>query len=257
MPAATEKYQKAVITSRKDFAPDLWSIRIRPEQKLEFRPGQYATLGFTQDDRVIERPYSIVSSPLEDELEFFFELVTRGGLTPSLYHLQAGDSLLMRRQAKGLFAFDASSGHKYHAMVATVTGIAPYVSMLRTAAREAASGAVMDHKLLILQSASRSWEFGYREELEELARRFSWVHYVPTVSRIGEDPAWDGELGRAEDVLRKHLDTSAFEPSQTTSYLCGHPEMIKNARSILLRRGIPRQFIREEVYWVRQEDSCL
>jgi ferredoxin/flavodoxin---NADP+ reductase len=256
MPTATEKYQKADITWRKDFAPDLWSVRVRPEQKLPFKPGQYATLGFRQGDRVIERPYSIVSSPLEDQLEFFFERVPHGDLTPCLYNLQVGDSMLMRWQAKGLFAFDGTSGHSRHGMVATVTGIAPYVSMVRTFAREADAGAsVGHHELLILQSASRSWEFGYREELEGFARRYKWLRYVPTVSRPWEDPAWEGERGRAEDVLRKHLDASGFDPSQTTSYLCGHPEMIKNARGILIRRGIPKEFIREEVYWVPRKDS--
>src|SRR5438034_7807377 len=103
MAAATERYQKARITWRRDHAPDLWSIRIRPEQKLLFKPGQYATIGVERDGRVIERPYSIVSSPAEDEIEFFFELVPGGGLTPLLYNLPAGEALLMRRQAKGLF----------------------------------------------------------------------------------------------------------------------------------------------------------
>ena len=75
MAAATERYQKARITWRRDHAPDLWSIRIKPEQKLLFKPGQYATIGVERDGRVVERPYSIVSSPAEDEIEFFFELV--------------------------------------------------------------------------------------------------------------------------------------------------------------------------------------
>jgi NAD(P)H-flavin reductase len=88
-----------------------------------------------------------------------------------------------------------------------------------------------------------------------LAQRYGWIRYVPTVSRSWEDLKWDGELGRAEDVLRKHLDASGFATFQITSYLCGHPEMIKNARGILLRRGIPQQFIREEVYWAVREDS--
>src|SRR5439155_12418875 len=51
MAAATERYQKARITWRRDHAPDLWSIRIRPEQKLLFKPGQYATIGVERDGR--------------------------------------------------------------------------------------------------------------------------------------------------------------------------------------------------------------
>jgi ferredoxin/flavodoxin---NADP+ reductase len=253
MPTTTEKYQKTRITSRKDYAPDLWSIRIQPEQNLTFRPGQYATLGVEDGARIVERPYSIVSSPAEDEIEFFFELVPEGGLTPALHKLQVGDAVLMRRQAKGLFSLDGKSGHKNHYLVSTVTGVAPYVSIVRTLAREAEAGRPVNAQLVVLQSASRSWEFGYREELEAFANQFDWLRYIPTVSRPWEDPAWKGEVGRAEDVLRKYLDDCGFGPADTTAYLCGHPEMIANAKGILERRGFPRESLREELYWVQKK----
>jgi ferredoxin--NADP+ reductase len=248
--AVAEKYQKAQIISRQDYTPDLWSVRIRPEQKLLFKPGQYATLALDFSAHAIERPYSIVSSPLEDEVEFFFELVPQGGLTPLLHKLRAGDALLMRRQAKGLFMLDSKSGHARHFLASTVTGVAPYVSMARTLAREAEAGKPVNQELVMLQAASRSWELAYREELETLARKFQWLRYIPTVSRPWEDLSWKGEVGRIEDVLRKYLDALGLGPSETTAYLCGHPEMIANSKGILERRGFPKQFIREELYWV-------
>ena len=73
-------------------------------------------------------------------MEFFFELVMRGRITPPLYHRQVGDTLLMRRNARGTFTFDSKSGHKQHLLVCTVTGVAPYVSMARALAREARQG---------------------------------------------------------------------------------------------------------------------
>ena len=255
MPITAERYQKAQITWRRDFAPDLWSIRIRPEQKLIFKPGQYATLGIDQGDRVIERPYSIVSSPLEDEIEFFFELVPQGGLTPMLYELKTDDTLLMRKQAKGLFVLDGKSGHAQHYLLSTVTGVAPYVSMARTLARDWEKGRPVENRLVILQAASRSWEFAYCEELTALAKRFDWLRYIPTVSRPWEDPSWKGEVGRAEDVLRKYLDSLDLRPSETTAYLCGHPEMIRNAQGILVRCGFPKEYVREEVYWVPKKQQ--
>jgi ferredoxin--NADP+ reductase len=244
------KYQNATVTFRHDHAEDLWTIRVRPEQRLAFRPGQYATLGLEEGGKVVERAYSICSSPLEDEIEFFFELVPEGRLTPPLYYRQVGDRLLMRRHAKGLFTLDGKSGHRKHFLVCTVTGVAPYVSMVRTLAREARQGRTPDSHFVVLQAASRSWEFAYREELEALVREFNWLKYIPTISRPWEDPAWHGEVGRIEDVLRKHLDALALEPSHTTAYLCGHPQMIENAKGILRRRGFSKEFIREEIYWV-------
>lgn len=255
MAGPEEKYQKATVTFRQDHSEELWTIRVRPEQRLAFQPGQYATLGLEEGGKMVERAYSICSSPLEDEIEFFFELVTKGRLTPPLYRRQVGDTLLMRRQAKGLFTLDGKSGHREHFLVCTVTGVAPYVSMVRTLAREARQGRAPDSHFVVLQAASRSWEFAYREEMEALAKEFNWLKYIPTISRPWEDAAWKGEVGRIEDVLRKYLDALALEPSHATVYLCGHPQMIENAKGILRRRGFSREFIREEIYWVAKKDG--
>ncbi len=101
-----DKHYLARITKRADFAPDLWMIRIDPGQEFKFAPGQYATLGAERDGKRVERAYSIVSSPYESELEFFFELVPEGQLTPLLYKLKEGDEVLMRKVAKGRFTLD-------------------------------------------------------------------------------------------------------------------------------------------------------
>ena len=67
-----DKFHRAVITKRVDIAPELWMIRVKPSAEFKFAPGQYATLGLEAPDKHRERPYSIVSSPYENELEFFF-----------------------------------------------------------------------------------------------------------------------------------------------------------------------------------------
>ena len=55
MPASTERFQKATIIFRKDHTEDLWSIRVRPEHPITFKPGQYATLGIEEEGKVVER----------------------------------------------------------------------------------------------------------------------------------------------------------------------------------------------------------
>src|SRR5215467_3320457 len=132
MSTTEDKYYRARITKRVDFAPDLWSIRVLAGGDFKFAPGQYATLGIEGPSKISQRPYSIVSSPYEDEIEFFFELVPHGELTPQLYKLQLGDELLMRKAPKGRFTLDSKSGRTNHLLVSTVTGIAPFVSYIRT-----------------------------------------------------------------------------------------------------------------------------
>ena len=110
------------ITQRKDFASDLWMIRVQANGEFKFAPGQYATLGVQRPEKRSERPYSIVSSPYENEIEFFFELVPQGELTPHLYKLQVGDEMLMRKVPKGRFTLDTKGGRTNHLLVSTVTG---------------------------------------------------------------------------------------------------------------------------------------
>jgi ferredoxin--NADP+ reductase len=241
----------AEIVERRDLAPDLWTIRVRPSERLVFKPGQYATLGVREGEELIERPYSIVSSPLEDEVEFFFELVPGSGLTPKLHKKKVGETIWMGREARGRFSFDAESGHPHHFFAATVTGIAPFVSMVRTLSLQGRS----DQHLWILHGASRSWELAYCDELQQLTNRSSWFQYIPTISRPSEDPSWKGEVGRVDDVLRKHLDANGLDPATTTAYLCGHPEMIATSQRIFERRGFAKDSIRQEIYWLPDGES--
>lgn len=247
-----EKHYRARITKREDFAPDLWMVRINPGADFAFKPGQYATLGVEKDTRRLERPYSIVSSPYERELEFFFELVPEGQTTPPLHDLQLGDEVLMRKVAKGRFTLDSSQpARKNHLMISTVTGVAPFVSYVRTLFQDWKEGRFAgDHHLFLLNGASRSWEFGYREELEKYAREASWFTYVPTISRPWEDDKWKGEVGRADDLIRKYADQWGCQGQNTIAYLCGHPEMVEHAKGIMKRTGFQKENLKEEVYWV-------
>jgi ferredoxin--NADP+ reductase len=252
MPPSPDKHYHARILDRRDISPDLCVLRVDPGGPFEYRTGQYATLGIERNGVRTERAYSIVSSPYEDALEFFVELVPRGDLTPRLFELNPGESLLCRKYAKGRFTLDLRSGRTKHLLISTVTGIAPFVSYVRTLYRDWKTGGSPmpgDHKLFCLQGASRSVEFGYREELERYAAEVPWFKYAPTISRPWEEANWNGEIGRVDDLLRKYTDAWGLRPETTTAYLCGHPKMIEHSEGILERAGWKKEAILEEAYY--------
>jgi ferredoxin/flavodoxin---NADP+ reductase len=250
---ANPKFFRGRIVQRRDVAADLWSVRVQTEAGFNFLPGQYATLGVLAPQKHIERPYSIVSSPYESELEFFFELVPQGELTPSLYKLQVGDELTVRKVAKGRFTLDREA-RRNHLLVCTVTGVAPFISYVRTLSSDAGQNKFPEgNRLFLLEGASRSWEFGYPQELRRIADEVPWLKYVPTVSRPWEDRNWTGETGRVDDLIRKYTHLWELTPETTSAYLCGHPKMIENGSGILARSGWPKQRIKQEVYFVPKE----
>ena len=244
MAVSPDKYQRGRITWRKDYAADLWSVRVAPEKRIEFQPGQYVTLGVEDQGsgKMIELR-ELAAQALHESIAW----VERG----PVFELKPGAEVWMRHRAKGAFTLDGKSGRRNHFLVATVTGIAPAVSMVRALRRQKP-----DLRLFVVQAGSRSHELGYRDELERAAAESGgWLTYVPSVSRPWEDPGWKGERGRAEDVLRKHLDVAGFTPEDTTAYLCGHPQMIENRKGILLRRGFDRAQIHVEVYWMPPKEK--
>ncbi len=242
------KHVEAEVTSRRDVSSDLWIVRLRPAERICFTPGQYATVGLPGPEGLTERPYSIASSPRQDEIEFFLELVRGGRLSPHLYEIPVGGKVQVRRVAEGRFLFDQASGRPNHFMIATVTGVAPFVSMVRELAARHDDGQGLPYRAALLHGASLSRELGYCDELSTLARRCPWFTYIPTLSRVGEDPAWTGERGRAEDVARKHLDGLGFTAADTTAYACGNAHMIEHAKGILARAGFSKEAIRQELY---------
>jgi len=252
MVPARDKHYEATILERRELSEDLWLVKVDPGGPFQFKAGQYATLGVDREGKRVERAYSIVSSPYEEGLEFFLELVPRGELTPHLYKLYPGDKLFCRKIAKGRFTLDLKSGRMNHLLVATVTGLAPFVSYARTIYRDWKSGNSPmpgNHKLYCLQGGSRSWEFGYRDEMEKYAAEAPWLKYVTTVSRPWEDPEWHGETGRVDDLIRKYTDLWGLKPDDTTAYLCGHPNMVENGRGIMQRAGWKKDQMFEEVYF--------
>lgn len=251
------QYSQLTLLERVDFSEDLAVFRLRADEPVDFTPGQYATLGLKEDgnDRPLLRPYSVVSPPGKTDLEFFIERVEDGDLTTRLWELDQGAEVWMRNKIVGRFTLDPS--YSYHLMAATVTGVGPYVSIIRDQMRDLRTGALdAPRPIMVLHGASRSWELGtYLEELTALAEQVDWFEYVPTVSRPWEDPDWDGEYGRVEDVLRKHLDTSSFPADETAAYTCGHPQMIEKAQGIFERAGFSEDAIHEEKYFVERNGA--
>ena len=240
-PVSKPKLMTARITKRIDVTHDLWKIWVKPETPFGFKPGQYCTIGVDG----LERPYSIVSAPYEDEIELFIELVPLpdGRLTPVLHDLGEGAELTIRPRAKGLFLF--KEDYRDHLMVSTVTGVVPYVSILRQYLHEGREG----HRFFLLVGASYHDEFTYDGELARLAEEYpDFIKFVPTISRPDEDKnaSWTGETGRVNTIVGKYVQEFGLEPENTLIYACGHPGMIEDVKVLAAEIGFDFQ---EERFW--------
>jgi ferredoxin--NADP+ reductase len=234
------KVTSAAIVRRVDLTPELFKLWLRCAEPFPFEPGQYCTIGVNG----IERPYSIASSPLEPLLEVFVERIAppEGHLTPLLHELKVGDSVTMRPRAKGVFLMRRE--FRNHVMIATVTGIAPFVSMLRhwLPAHDASQ------RIYVLEGASHIDEFGYDDELASVAAANPSVRFVPTCSRPSDprNAGWRGEVGRVNTIVERYVREWALEPAGTCLYACGNPQMIADVRARFAGSGFEFE---EERFW--------
>jgi|SRR5262249_42499520 len=141
----------AIVTLVNRISPWLMVLQVVPDGWImpEFRPGQYVTLGLfgaaarcdlaepelvpEDPHKFIRRAYCIASSAANHEfVEFFIHLVPHGVLSPRLFALQIGDRINLGDRIAGAFTFDHVPEDANVVLIATGTGLAPYVSMLST-----------------------------------------------------------------------------------------------------------------------------
>jgi ferredoxin--NADP+ reductase len=231
-PAVAGNTEGGVVLAVTDVSSSVRILRVARPREFSFRAGQAVKLGPAGSGT--RRSYSIASAPHEAHLEFCVELVPGGRVSSPLFRLASGSRLDIAPNPKGSFALQ--SGKLWHVMVATVTGIAPLRSMLRTAL--AAPGATGE--FWILHGASYKDELPYAAELTELARREPRVRYLPTVSRPGDtrNQGWTGRVGRVEAHLLGVVQALGAQaaraaPADIAVYACGHPEMVRNVQNTL------------------------
>jgi ferredoxin-NADP reductase len=227
----TTNLPRARLVERVDYTDDLMVIKMEPQGfDFKFKPGQYCTLGLDG----IERAYSIVSAPHEPMLEIFVELVPEGGLTPRMWRMEIGETMSIRPRAKGIFLMDPAATQ--HLMLGTVTGVAPFVSMVRDHLHYGRYG----HHFYVIEGASYRDEFVYDAELAQLAAAHpDVVTFVPAISRPTEERnvGWEGATGRLSNILADLIEKFALDRSQTLIYACGHPGMIETSREIVTADG--------------------
>ena len=229
----------ATVLHRVEIAPGLIILRVVPDQlPFAFQAGQYTVLGLRgasgDSDKLVRRAYSIASSSRADEyIEFYLALVPSGELTPKLFNLQVGDRLFMGPKATGMFTLARVPRDKHVILVATGTGLAPYMSMLRS---EIECGGAQ--KVVVLHGARYSWDLAYRTELIALARDCPNISYLPVVSRGADDPTWSGLTGYLQDALFsgeiERVSGVQLSPHEAHVFLCGNPGMIEAAKARLV-----------------------
>lgn len=260
MTGDTPNYSSETITALHRWAPDLFSFRISRPAGYAFVAGQYGRLGFAAGDDVVWRPYSMVCAHAAAELEFYSIIVPGGAFSTRLAAAQVGDGILLDRRSFGFLTLDAFADGRDLWMLASGTGLGPFVAILREseAWRRFA-------RLIVVHSVRTERELAYRDTIAGLAASppaaaagapAATLCYLPVVTR----ETVPGTLGARvtalldDGRLEQHAGAT-IDAAQSRIMVCGNPELAKALRAQLTarglavgRRGVPGQLAFEN-YW--------
>ncbi len=258
MNSAQEKFTRQTITSLHTWTPSLFSFRCTRDVGFRFTAGQFARLGVRKTSgAIVWRGYSMVSSPFDEFLEFFSIVVPGGEFTSELSQLAVGDEILIEKQAHGFLTLDRFVDGKNLWLLATGTGLAPFLSMLQ-------DFEIWQRfeRIVLVYSVRSEDELAYRDLLDEiLTREYVAEHahkltFVPVVTR----ERVPGALAvRITDLLvsgelEKHVGLP-MEAENSRVLLCGNPQMVEDCRMLLQKRDMQLSMMRKpgavavENYW--------
>jgi len=109
----------------------LFSFRTTRDPSYRFKNGHFTMVGLPSDGRPLMRAYSFASANYEHELEFFSIKVPDGALTSKLQNLAIGDEVLVGKRSTGTLIPDNMIPGRYLYLLATGTGIAPFMSIIK------------------------------------------------------------------------------------------------------------------------------
>ena len=218
----------------------LFTFTTTRDTSLRFSNGHFTMLGLKVNGKPLLRAYSIASANYEEHLEFFSIKVDAGPLTSKLQHIQPGDTIIVGRKPTGTLVLDYLLPGKRLYMLATGTGLAPFLSI----ARDPDTYERYD-QIVLVHGVRQVDELAYHDLLLEHlpAHEFlgdmvtSKLRYYPTVTResfrtMGRIPELI-ETGKLFD----DLGVSALDPASDRVMICGSPGMLRDLKQMLEKRG--------------------
>jgi ferredoxin--NADP+ reductase len=227
------KWLEGKVLENKAWTDTLFSLRVACSP-LRFDAGQFVRIALDIQGERVARPFSFVNAPDDPVLEFYGVIVPGGPLSPSLARLRAGDALYVADNPSGFLVLAEVPPAEDLWLVATGTGIAPFLSILR-------SGTPWQRyrRVILVHAARKANELVYRDAVLELQSANRQFRYLSMVSREKHAQSLEGRIPAA--IRDGRLEAAAgaqIAPERSQFMLCGNPDMLKDAAAELAARGL-------------------
>jgi len=222
------KWLQGRVIENRHWTDTAFSLRVEAP-RLGFEAGQFVRIALEEE---LARPFSFVNPPHDPVLEFYGIVVPGGPLSPRLERLRAGDRLLVASNPAGFLVLSEVPDAQTLWLVSTGTGIAPFLSILRTE-----TPWKRFRNVVLVHAVRQAAELVYQDVIRKISKERG-LRSVTFVSREAHAGSLAGRIpsalrdGRLEKAAGLALDHDAHV------MLCGNPDMLKDAQAALAERGL-------------------
>ncbi|MDP2248124.1 MAG: ferredoxin--NADP reductase, partial [Nitrosomonadales bacterium] len=192
------------------------------------------------------------NAPHHRPLEFYYIEVPNGALTSKLVKLKAGDNILVSPRANGFMVLDEVPEGKHLWLMATGTGVGPFLSILDTE-----QPWHRFERVVLVYAVRTLAELSYQSRIAAVqAAHGEQFVFIPFISREHTDFSMDGRIPQAiQDGSLEARAGISFSPENSQIMLCGNPAMIEETQLVLMELGLRKHRRKEpgqvtvENYW--------
>ena len=233
------KWLEGRVIENRHWTGTLFSLRVAAP-RLAFEAGQFVRIaldtGKGDAGSRIARPFSFVNPPQDPVLEFYGVIVPGGPLSPHLARLAKGDALFIADNPSGFLVLPEVPPAEDLWLVATGTGIAPFLSILRTE-----TPWQRYRRVILVHGTRHAKELVYHDIVQAVGRaqgdRFISIKFT---TREKAPNALEGRIPAAIRDGRLEAAGAPITPERSQFMLCGNPEMLKDVAAALAERGLKK-----------------
>lgn len=223
-------YSEQRVTSIRQWSEKTFSFTTTKPEDFHFNNGEFVTIGLRAEGKLIARAYSIVSTNDANYLEFLSIYVPDGPLTSRLANIREGDSVWVNNKTTGSLTLNYVQPGRNLYLLATGTGLSPFMSLIRDPATYDAY-----EKVVLVHTVRTERELAYKQEILSLTG--DRLRYVPTVTREPFEIQQRGSDLFRSGHLFGILSLPSADPVQDRVMLCGNPHMNHDMTNYLEEQG--------------------
>jgi len=222
-------------------APEIKSFYFEPaEGRFDYKPGQVLSIILDPlRPAELAREFSIASSPTEDFILISMRMLVGSKFKSYINCLSPGAKILAEGPY-GDFTLPEDTSRPL-LFIAGGIGVTPFRGMMKYVADMA-----LPFTVTLLYSARTPEEILYKNDWQTFRKTCKGFNAIFTITRPEESSSkWEGRVGRIDQAL---IEESVENLSESVTYVCGTPEMVRSMMKILVGMGLPPQKLKVEPF---------